>query len=144
MAEFVWRWIETTDKKIVDWVNQAVKQDDFHTEAQRHSVSVVDIFRSFNQVVDQIVQLNWDDDLGYAKFMTAISKSIGNGVGRYCEILEQAFSREMDRLTPEQEATARQTKQEKWMQLAKEAWNNKEKVEPFQFLPEVSKHSSVV
>ncbi|KAL1958863.1 hypothetical protein VTO42DRAFT_3700 [Malbranchea cinnamomea] len=146
LAEFVWRWIQATDEKIVSWVEQAVKQDNFTvrtdspddipTDDQRHSVSVMDIFRSFNQVIDQIVQLNWDDDVGYAKFMTAIAKSIGNGLGRYCEILEQLFSKEMDRLTPEQEASARQTKQEKWVKMAKEAWTSKEKIEPFQFFPE--------
>lgn len=149
LSDFVWRWIRLTDEKVLGWVEQAVKQDNFSvrtespddipTEEQRHSVSVVDIFRSFNQVVRQIVELNWDDDVGYAKFMTAISKSIGNGLSKYCEILEQSFIKEMDRPTPEQEAAARQTKQEKWMQMAKEAWSNKEKVEPFQFFAEVCK-----
>ncbi|OAX84742.1 hypothetical protein ACJ72_00881 [Emergomyces africanus] len=146
LSNFVWRWIRATDEKIVDWVNQAIKQDDFKvrtesptdipTQEQRHSVSVVDVFRSFNEVINQIVQLNWDDDVGYAKFMTAISKSIGAGIARYCEVLEHQFSREMDRLTPEQEASLSQSRQEKWMQMAKEAWNNKEKIEPFQFFPQ--------
>lgn len=129
------------------WVEEAVKQDSFAvrtehsnqipTDEERHSSSVVDIFRSFNQSVEQIVQLNWDDDLQYAKFMTALSKSIGDALARYCELVEQKFSKEMDRLTPEQEAAARQTRQEKLLQLAKDAWANKEKIEPFQFLPEV-------
>ncbi|KLJ06702.1 hypothetical protein EMPG_17813 [Blastomyces silverae] len=146
LSNFVWRWIQATDEKIVDWVNQAIKQDDFKvrtesptdipTQEQRRSLSVVDVFRSFNEVISQIVQLNWDDDVGYAKFMTAISKSIGRGIARYCEVLEQQFSREMDRLTPEQEASLSQSRQEKWVQLAKEAWNNKEKIEPFQFFPQ--------
>lgn len=39
-------------------------------------------------------------------------------------------------MTPEQEAASRQTRQEKWVQMAKDTWANKEKVEPFQFLPE--------
>ncbi|EFW13993.1 hypothetical protein D8B26_004098 [Coccidioides posadasii str. Silveira] len=146
LADFVWRWVQLTDEKMVGWVEQAIKQDNFMvrtelpedipTEEQRHSVSVVDIFRSFNQVVNQIVELNWDDDVGYAKFMTSVSKSIGNALSRYCEILEQSFIKEMDRPTPEQEAAARQTKQEKWMQMAKEAWSSKEKVEPFHFFRE--------
>jgi hypothetical protein len=136
-----------TEASIADWVDQAVKQDRFvvrtesndqiPTEDQRHSVSVIDIFSSFNQTIDRIVRLNWDDDLQYAKFMTALSKVIGIGIARYCEVVEQKFSKEMDRLTPEQEATANQSKQEKWLQLAKDAWNNKEKIEPFQFFPEV-------
>lgn len=148
LQEFVWRWIQITDEKLVPWVEGAVKHDDFTvrtshpenipTDDERHSVSVIDIFRSFNQSIEQIVNLNWDDDLQYAKFMTALSKSVGNGVARYCELIEQGFAREMDRLTPEQEAAASQTRQEKWMQFAKDAWANKEKVEPFHFLPEVS------
>lgn len=142
LAPFVWRWIQATEGQISGWVENAIKQDQFvvrtegsqvPTEDERHSVSVIDVFRSFSQIVDQISSLNWDDDLSYAKFMTALSKSVGNGISRYCEIVEQMFSKEMDRLTPEQEAAATQTRQEKWMQLAKDTWNNKERIEPFQF-----------
>jgi hypothetical protein len=143
LQAFVWRWIQTTDAKIVGWVEEAVKQDSFSIDTEtgpdgggRHSVSIVDIFRSFNQAIEQIVQLNWDDDLQYAKFMTAVSKAIGAGVAKYCELVEQKFVKEMDRLSPEQEAALAQTRQERWMQLAKDAWTNKDKVEPFQFLPE--------
>lgn len=146
LQDFVWRWIEMTDASLIGWVENALKQDTFVVASEhpnqitmddeRHSVSVVDIFRSFNQSIEQIVQLNWDDDFQYAKFMTALSKSIGIGLARYCELVEQKFTKEMDRMTPEQEAAAVQTRQEKWMRLAKDAWANKEKVEPFQFLPE--------
>ncbi|KAL8680095.1 MAG: hypothetical protein Q9186_003679 [Xanthomendoza sp. 1 TL-2023] len=146
LADFVWRWIRITEASINDWVDQAIKQDQFRvrvdspqqipTEEQRHSVSVMDIFTSFNQTIDRVVQLNWDDDHQYAKFMTALAKIVGAGIARYCEVVEQRFSKEMDRLSPEQEATASQTKQEKWLQLAKDTWNNKEKIEPFQFFPE--------
>lgn len=147
LADFVWRWIRTTEVAIPDWVDQAVKQDRFlvrtdhkaqiPTEDERHSVSVIDIFSSFKQTIDRIVQLNWDDDLQYAKFMTSLAKVVGIGIARYCEVLEQKFSRELDRMTSEQEAATNQSKQEKWLQVAKDAWNNKDKIEPFQFFPEV-------
>ena len=136
-----------TESAINTWVEGAVKQDEFKvrtstpgqtpSESERHSVSVIDIYTSFNQTIDRIVQLNWDNDLHYAKFMTALAKVIGNGITRYCEIIEQKFTKEMDRMTPEQEASTTLSRQEKWMQLAKDAWNNKEKIEPFQFFPEV-------
>ena len=148
LQEFVWRWISITDQNLIGWVEEAVKQDSFDVrpshpgnipnDDERHSVSVLDIFRSFNQSIEQIVQLNWDNDLHYAKFMTATSKSIGAALARYCELIEMRFAKEMDRLSPEQEAAASLTRQEKWMQMAKDAWANKEKVEPFQFLPEVT------
>ena len=147
LAEFVWRWIRMTESTMLQWVDQAIKQDQFKvrtergnqipTEDQRHSVSIIDIFSSFNQTIDRIVQLNWDDDLQYAKFMTALAKIVGMGVARYCELVEQKFTKEMDRLTPEQEAAANQSRQEKWVQLARDAWNNKDKIEPFQFFSEV-------
>ena len=146
LSNFVWRWIHTTESQVAMWVENAVKQDQFivrtedpaqiPTEDERHSVSVIDVFRSFNQVIDQVSQLSWDDDVGYAKFMTALSKIIGSGVARYCEKVEQLFIKEMDRTTPEQEAALTQTKQEKWVQLAKDTWNNKERIEPFHFYPQ--------
>lgn len=136
-----------TDTSVMEWVNQAIRRDAFAVRAEqadeivpeenRHSVSVIDIFRSFNQVVENLVQLEWDDDLQYAKFMTALSNSIGKGVAKYCESLEQMFAREMDRLTPEQEAALNQTTQEKLMQFAKDTWTSKIKIEPFQFSSEV-------
>lgn len=107
------------------------------TEDERHSVSVIDIFRSFHEAVGQVMRLDWDNDLQYAKFMTALSKSIGAGISRYCELLEQLFIKEMDRLTPEQEAALLQSRQEKWIRMAKDALASKERAEPFQFLPEV-------
>ncbi|RFU28764.1 hypothetical protein B7463_g7574, partial [Scytalidium lignicola] len=146
LADFVWRWIQNADARMIDMVDEAIKQDEFQvrctdpgrvpTDDERHSVSIIDIFRLFNQTADQIFQLEWDDDVHHAQFMTALSKSIGLGLARYCEIVEQRFTREMDRLSPAQEVAASQTKQEKWMQLAKDVWNNKEKMEPFQFYPE--------
>ncbi|KAI9788503.1 MAG: hypothetical protein M1816_006843 [Peltula sp. TS41687] len=146
LADYVWRWIRMTDENMIGWVDQAIKQDRFSvrtdkvdelpSDDERHSVSVIDMFRSFNQAIDQVVQLHWNDELQYAKFMTALARTVGNGVARYCEVLEQRFSREMDRLSPEQEAAANRTRQEKWVQLAKEAWSNKEKIEPFHFYPE--------
>ncbi|KAF2638418.1 hypothetical protein P280DRAFT_405030 [Massarina eburnea CBS 473.64] len=144
LQEFVWRWIETTEENLVTWVENAFKADKFQIESinaiamddERHSVSVVDIFQSFGQSIDQIQSLNWDDDVQYAKFMTAISKSIGLGLARYCELVEQKFSREMDRMTPEQEAAANQSRQEKWLSMAKDLYVGKEKIEPFNFYPE--------
>ena len=146
LQDFVWRWIAATDSKILDWIEGALAQDDFKvrtlhegnvaTDDERHSQSPIDVFRIFNQSIDQIVKLEWDDDLQYAKFMTATGKSIGAGVARYCELMERKFVSEMDRQTPEQEAAAQRTQKERWVAMARDAWNQREKVEPFQFLPE--------
>lgn len=157
LQEFVWRWIALTDAKLIGWVEGAVAHDEFQlrqdpkekeagiapSEEERHSQSVVDVFQIFNQSIEQIVKLEWDDDLQYAKFMTAVAKAIGRGVARYCELLEGKFAKEMDRQTPEQEMRAQQTQREKWLSAAKDVWAaggkggvGGEKIEPFQFWPE--------
>jgi hypothetical protein len=146
LVDFVWRWIAITEKTVPGWVDGAVQQDIFKVrcppdaipdEDQRHSTSVIDIFSSFNQAIDKIFELNWDNDLHDAKFRTALTKIVGIGLSKYCDILMERFVKEMDRLTPEQEAAAKQSTQEKWLQMAKEAFTNKERVEPFNFFPEV-------
>jgi hypothetical protein len=142
LADFVWRWIRVADTKMPELVDQAIAQDKFEvrsqhpTDDERHSVSIIDVFRLFNETIDQIFQLEWDDDVHHAKFMTALSKSVGLGLARYCEVVEQKFTSEMTRAQPADDIHTSKTKQEKWVQLAKDAWNNKEKIEPFQFYPE--------
>jgi hypothetical protein len=142
LQDFVWRWISGMDAQVLGWVEGAVKEDIFKMgshagDDNRHSVSVIDIFRSFKQSKDEIAMLGWGDDYQRAKFMTAIAKAIGAGVAKYCELLEQQFTKEMSRLTPEQEAALANTRQERWMQLARDTFSNKDHVEPYQFLPEV-------
>jgi len=148
LADFVWRWIKNTDAKVIGWVDEAIKHDDFvirireeqgrePMDDERHTMSVVDIFRSLNQTVDYIKKLEWKDEVQYGKFVTALAKTLGSGVARYCEVLEKLFTFEMDKQTPEQEAAARQTRQQRWMAMARDAWSNKDKIEPFQFAPEV-------
>ncbi|KAL7275660.1 hypothetical protein RUND412_001393 [Rhizina undulata] len=147
LSEFVTRWIKITDSKVIGWVDNAIKEDSFvitvreeqgrePTDEERHTVSVVDIFRSFNQTVETLTKLEWKDDLQYARFMTSLSKTLGSGIARYCEVVEKLFAHEMDRQTPEQEAAANQTRQQKWLAMARDAWSNKDKIEPFQFAPE--------
>lgn len=147
MEDFVWRWISDAEKRMAQFVEQAIKQDDFQvrsqhpenipTDGERHSVSIIDIFQLFIQTVDQIFQLDWADDVHHANFMTALAKAFAAGIGRYCEIVEGKFIKEMDRQTVQELAAAQRTAQERFMQMAKDAWNTKDKIEPFQFYPEV-------
>lgn len=146
--QFPLRWLEKIDSLVMGWVEGAVKQDKLMFEwpegkelgDERHTSSAVDIFRSFNQSIDFLKKLEWQDELQYAKFMTTMSKILGKGIMRYCEELDYWFTHEMSKKTPEQEAAQSQTKQQKWMAMAKEAWSNTAKVEPFQFAREVCTH----
>src|SRR6185436_746321 len=98
-------------------VEEAIKHDQFQvrtenpdgvaTDAERHSVSIIDAFQLFNQTADQIIELEWDDLLHHARFMTALAKAFSAGIGRYCEIIEQRFAKEMDRPSVQELATSR-------------------------------------
>ncbi|KAI0200306.1 hypothetical protein F4808DRAFT_429360 [Astrocystis sublimbata] len=148
LVEFVWRWIHNAEERAEAFVEEAMKHDQFQVRGQgghaptdhdRHSHSVIDMFQLFHQTADQVFQLEWDNDIHHARFMTALSKIFANSIARYCEIVDQRFVKEMD--TPranEQDSAAAsgQTTQSRFMQYAKEAWNNKDKMEPFQFYPE--------
>ncbi|KXX77901.1 Adenylate cyclase activation protein git1 [Madurella mycetomatis] len=143
---FVWRWIKNAEDKVIGYVENAIKHDPFNvrtrnpddipTDEERHSSSIVDMFQLFTQTAEQLSRLQWADEVHLARFMTAISKVFAAGIGRYCEIVEQQFAKEMDRQTAQEVAAASKTTQERLFQYAKDAWNTKEKIEPFQFYPQ--------
>jgi hypothetical protein len=151
LVGFVWRWIRAAEAKMTDYVDEAIRQDQFQvrtpfpdqipTDSERHSVSIIDLFMLFNQTTDQVFKLDWDNDEHHARFMTALARGFSTGIGRYCEIVDTRFAKEMDRPSAEEAAAQTKSTQEKWMQYAKDAWNNRERVEPFHFFPEVSAHS---
>ncbi|CAG7554525.1 unnamed protein product [Fusarium equiseti] len=146
LVDFVWRWVRAAENRVEDYVEQAVKQDQFQVrtenpediprDAERHSVSIIDMFMLFNQTLDTIFNLNWGNDEHHARFMTSLSKAFATGIGKYCELVDQKFVKEMDRPSAEELAAQNQSTQEKWMKYAKDAWNNKDRVEPFQFYSE--------
>ncbi|KAF7515000.1 hypothetical protein G7054_g14826 [Neopestalotiopsis clavispora] len=147
LVDFVWKWIANAEVFTAGIVDNAIKQDEFQVrtghdgqveDTDRHSHSIIDLFKSFNQTADQIFQLEWDNDVHHARFMTALARIFANGLERYCETVDKRFNAEMDApRADEQEAlAAAQTTQGKFMKYAKDAWNNKEKIEPFQFYTE--------
>ena len=97
--EFPLRWLQVMDAKAIGWVEAAVKQDPLIYQIpegveigdERHTSSVTDIFRSFNQSIDTLKKLEWKNELQYAKFMTAMAKILGKGIARYCDELECLF-----------------------------------------------------
>ncbi|KAK3341597.1 hypothetical protein B0T25DRAFT_558719 [Lasiosphaeria hispida] len=142
---FVWDYIKFTEGKVEEFAENAVNSDKFEVRANadgfasdegRHSFSILDTFTSFRSAVDTIVSLHWQNQVQHARFMTGLARAFAGAIGRYCELVETRFAKEMDRQTEEELVAASKTTQEKFFQYAKEAWNTKERIEPFQFLPE--------
>ncbi|EGY22699.1 C2 domain-containing protein [Verticillium dahliae VdLs.17] len=143
LQEFVWRWIREAESRMEAGVINAIKLDDFRalgddgerlpSDAERHSASIADLFQFFSAPVTQIDQLEWRNEEHHARFMTALAHTFATGIEKYCEEVGRIFAADMERLTPQEEAMASRTTQERFMQYAKEAWNNKEKPEPYNF-----------
>ncbi|PHH75203.1 hypothetical protein CDD82_4545 [Ophiocordyceps australis] len=136
---FVWRFIRAAEQRMGGFVAGAIKQDAFEVRGggpERHSVSVMDLFMLLNQTVDQVFALEWDNGEHHAMFMTALARVVAAGIGRYCDVVEQRFAREMDRPAAQQDGAAPRTRHDTWVQMAREAWSSRDKAEPFHFYGE--------
>lgn len=142
LQEFVWKYLKIAERKMESFVDEAIKSDDFQvrsrngmeaSDEERHSLSIIDMFRSFHQTKSGLEDLDWKDAYQIAKFRTAVSRIYAVGIGKYCEAVEARFAKEMDRPSV-QEIAAQQ--QAGFLKYAKDALATREKPEPFQFYPE--------
>ncbi|EAQ93233.1 hypothetical protein CHGG_01468 [Chaetomium globosum CBS 148.51] len=146
LESFVWRWIKNADDRMPGFIEEAIKQDafkvrtrhegDIPTDDERHSVSIIDIFTLFSQTVDQLLQLEWNDEVQLARFTTALAKSFAGAIGTYCDVAYHQFKHEMDREAEQQQMAAAQKGTGKWFQYAKDTINPEKRIEPFQFYPQ--------
>lgn len=145
LIPFVWRWVRLAEGRMVEFVENAIRQDTFQMRSkepsppddQRHSVSIIDLFSLFSTSQRQVDELEWNNELHIAQFMTTLAHGFATGLERYCEEVGKMFAADLDRLSPEEIAAASRTAQEKFLQYAKDAWNTKEKPQPFQFSAKV-------
>lgn len=131
------RWLEVMSTKTAEWVTSSVSTDIFKIENPEHgcSVSILDLFKSFNQTVDVIINMKWPDPYQNARFMTSLSQTVSKGLDQYCNMIEELFMHEM--FPPETEEPAHpQAKQPYWLVKAKMTIAGDKKVEPFLIKPQ--------
>jgi hypothetical protein len=79
-APFMYKWLKNLSIKTVEWVEQAVKEDDFKTlqsttgEMPLHSSSITDVFTALYAKLEFITDLNWSDPVQNAQFFQAFAK----------------------------------------------------------------------
>ncbi|KAJ3064451.1 hypothetical protein HDU98_012152, partial [Podochytrium sp. JEL0797] len=66
---FLEEFVKLSESKINEWVQNAVAVDDFSLLPAGHSSSVLDIFMSFQQQLEFIINLNWPSDEETALFI---------------------------------------------------------------------------
>ncbi|CAO3646459.1 unnamed protein product [Cunninghamella echinulata] len=84
------RWLITTNNATLEWVENAIKQDEFVplNESTGHSSSIVDLFSMFHQAVDFVQDLQWPNELQRCRFLTVLSKVIGIAIEQYTFTIE--------------------------------------------------------
>ncbi|ORX53565.1 hypothetical protein DM01DRAFT_1322519 [Hesseltinella vesiculosa] len=96
------RWLITTSNATLEWVENAVKQDQFTriNDTTLHSSSIVDLFSMFHQAVDFVQNLQWPNELQRCRFLTVLSKVIGIAIQQYTLTIEDLIHHQ-DLFAPE-------------------------------------------
>jgi MUN domain len=76
----VTKWLDVTDATAVEWVERAVRGDNFKpdNDEMKQSSSVMDLFHIIGEATDFLKKLQWPDELQNAKFATHLAR-----VGRF-------------------------------------------------------------
>ncbi|CAO3590690.1 unnamed protein product [Absidia cylindrospora] len=105
------RWLITTNNATPDWVENAIKQDEFTriNDNTLHSSSIVDLFSMFHQAIDFIHNLQWLNELQRCRFLTVLSKVIGVAIEQYTYSIETLVAEDIFPTNLDQDAYASTT-----------------------------------
>ncbi|KAJ3131843.1 hypothetical protein HK100_005936, partial [Physocladia obscura] len=88
---FVEEFVGLSEKKINEWIQNAIAVDDFNLQSSGHSSSVFDIFISFQQQIEFILRLNWPSDYDTQRYIWKIVENIGEGLEKYAHLMKQSI-----------------------------------------------------
>ncbi|ORY75797.1 hypothetical protein BCR37DRAFT_172537 [Protomyces lactucae-debilis] len=134
---YVLQWLQGAHKSITELVPAAIAKDEFTVDTESNdegvrSHSIIMLFRSFNQHLTFLKDLEWPEEYWHAKFITALSKSFSDAIREYCISVERLFWIDVNQ-APTQAATPTveaATLQQRLMAKAREAMTTKV-LEPF-------------
>ncbi|KAJ3381727.1 hypothetical protein HDU84_004891, partial [Entophlyctis sp. JEL0112] len=92
---FVQAFVELSDTKINEWVENAVSVDDFQSLISGHSSSVLDIFTSFQQQLDFVMSLNWPSEIDVSIFIGNLIENIGFGLEKYVQLMKKLITSDL-------------------------------------------------
>ena len=143
LVDFAWKYLKNAEDEVDGIVDRAILSDNFKvrcrdgeepSDEERHSLSIIDIFRFFHQTATGLLDMDWRDPYQSAKLRTAVASILSRGISRYCEMVDTRFAQEMDRPSAQEVAVQQQSG---LMKYAKDVLTTRERPEPFQFYAEV-------
>ncbi|GJJ09370.1 hypothetical protein Clacol_003592 [Clathrus columnatus] len=130
-------WLRNTGDKTKQWVENAIKADNFQVEgSEGHSSSIIDLFDSLRSTVNFLLDLEWPDEYQEARFFTALAKVefyATKALELYCNTMEDLFMEDLYQHKPDPQP---QKPSAAWLEKAKQTIQGEKKATPFNFTPE--------
>ena len=94
---FVKEWLSYSEAKLVEWVKSALDHDklDRISSNLAHSSSVLDIFTSFQQLLDVLKDLDWPNEYESNRFYFAVFYDTIGALYRYSQLSLEAMVRRL-------------------------------------------------
>lgn len=133
------QWLSRAHSSIQDLVSRSLIVDTFlldpvaSDDSAICSGSIISLFRSFNQHLKFLRDLQWPEEYWSAKFFTNLSQIFSEAIKEYCEQLEKLFTAELSYQTDQIEAdeSALMSLQQRIIARARETIAKKEIIAPF-------------
>ncbi|KAJ3161785.1 Protein unc-13 B [Geranomyces michiganensis] len=92
-------WVAVSERKFVEWMEAAVKVDDYVRSSPTvpYSSSVLDMFTSFQQQINFARKLRWPDSDQEAQVMERLLQGISDTLGRYVDAMVAKVGEDLTR-----------------------------------------------
>ncbi|KAI9001888.1 hypothetical protein BC832DRAFT_123334 [Gaertneriomyces semiglobifer] len=93
-APFVGEWLQMTDSRWLEWVDNAVKIEDYEpamAPVSMHSTSVIDMFTCFHAGLEFIEKLAWRESAKKDRLVKDFIKMISKSLQRYTQLMWEEF-----------------------------------------------------
>ncbi|WFC97889.1 hypothetical protein MYAM1_000611 [Malassezia yamatoensis] len=154
-APYVERWLLLTERHALQWVHNAVHEDNFEAmgdDGAEYSTSIRDLSDALQQPLALLKDLAWPDAYEKACFYTMLAKLYGRVISEYAHAIEKLYMLEMVPVPNENPSTpvlgglldspfaadylaTLPPKQAAWLAKAKQTIAGEKKVQPFLFQP---------
>ncbi|KNC99275.1 uncharacterized protein SPPG_05530 [Spizellomyces punctatus DAOM BR117] len=86
---FLREWISVSEKKFIEWMQNGIDVDEFCPSSTTvlYSSSVLDMFTSFQQQVDFVVNLKWPDPDEERAVIFRLAQAVTETLRSYCDIM---------------------------------------------------------
>ncbi|KAI8822415.1 uncharacterized protein EV422DRAFT_397670 [Fimicolochytrium jonesii] len=83
------QWVDISEKKFTEWMQNAVNLDDYKHSSPTvlYSSSVLDMFTSFQQQLDFVLNLNWPDREQKSAVLMRLVEAISDTLERYIDLV---------------------------------------------------------